>query len=89
MIYTPTALFTWPVSGQVKTRLILTQNSLQVGQEGIILGQGFAAALILMDYKATLQIMCASITSASLAFQIHSVTESKVRVTQPAQNSAD
>lgn len=76
------ALFTWHVSGEVKTRFSLKLNSLQVGKGGIMLCHRFVAALIVMDYKATLQIMCAFVTAGSLAFQIHSVTESKVSIQQ-------
>lgn len=89
VIFTPTALFTWPVSGQVKTRLILQLRNLQVGKEQIILLHRFIVDFRLMDYKATLQIMCALVTSTSLAFEIHNVTESQLRVIQPAFNSAD
>lgn len=42
-----------------------------------------------MDYKATLQIMGALVTLASLIFYVHSVTESKNRVICSAFKNAD
>ena len=42
-----------------------------------------------MDYIATLQIMCALVTFASLVFYVHSVTESRNRVIRSAFRNAD
>lgn len=89
MIYTSVALFPWHVYGEVKTRLTLKPNSLQIGKERLVLRHGFVTALILMDYKATLQIMRALLTLASLIFYVYSVTESKNRAICSAFKNAD
>ena len=89
VIYTSIALFTWHVYGQVKTRLTLKPNSLQIGKEWIVLCHRFVAALILMDYKAILQIMGALVTLANRIFYVHGVTESKNRGICSAFKNAD